>query len=122
MNLTESLIIGSQPESQWLPSNDVEYRLKSINTGEYLTEWEDLSNKTIEFGNYTEPIPATPEDLNAEFNDWVLVISVLIGFAVASVVVVVLVMQKSSKRTTRHEIFDTTTTYRPGDFGKGGFK
>ena len=50
--------------TQYLPTSDVEFRLYSIATGEYLTEWEPLpANKTVDFGFYDIEVPEYPKDV-----------------------------------------------------------
>jgi len=58
----DSMIVSAQFNlEQWLPKQDVEYRLKSIATGEYLNEWEPLpENKTVDFGFYETEIDPGP--------------------------------------------------------------
>jgi hypothetical protein len=119
-NKIQNMSIERTPLNLDILNQGVKYRVTFAN-GTELNDWEDLSEKKIEFGNYTEILPATPADLNAEYNDWILVVSVLISIAIASVIVVLLVMQRQSKNKRRIEILDTSTrTYRPSDFGKGG--
>jgi hypothetical protein len=70
----ETVQLAAQESAQvFLPSANVTYRIKSINTGEYLTEWEDLSGTEIDLGFYEETIPATPEDIRVEIKDWLMI-------------------------------------------------
>ncbi len=61
-DLIDNLTISAQNTiEQYLPNEDVEYRLKSVATGEYLSEWEELpENKTVSFGFYETEVPSDP--------------------------------------------------------------
>jgi len=65
-NETDSLIVTAQDQlEKYLPKQDVEYRLKSVDSGKYLTNWTAVENKTIDFGFYKDQnIPAYPEPFN----------------------------------------------------------
>ncbi len=80
-NITDSLILSAQNSlNQWLPKEDVEYRLKSVATGEYLTDWKEMpENKTIDFGWYEIEIPAEPEpDLMVAPMGWMITIIIIL--------------------------------------------
>lgn len=75
LNMTESLIVGAQETvDQMMPVTGVEYRVQSVNTGQYLTEWTGVpANQTIDLGYYNETIPATPEQIRLEIQDYLMV-------------------------------------------------
>lgn len=60
--LIETLTVSAQNTvDQYLPSNNVEYRLWSVEDEEYLTDWEDLpDNMTVDFGFYETEVPIVP--------------------------------------------------------------
>ena len=64
--IIENLTLAAQESlTQYLPSDDVDYRLWSIADEEYLSEWEPLpENRTVDFGFYDEELPEIP-DFNA---------------------------------------------------------
>jgi hypothetical protein len=91
-NEMQSLIIAAQNSAdQKLPNSDVEYRVKSLTTGQYLTDWIDLSNKTVDYGFYTEELQP---DLNTDTNDWIL--TVLIFSIVCIALGVIIVYQRNA--------------------------
>jgi len=70
-NITETMILGAMESlSIILPDEDVFYRVKSISTGEYLTEWDEIDENLIDIGFYEEIIPATPEDVKLEITNY----------------------------------------------------
>ena len=79
----ESMILSAQNSlNQWLPKENVEYRLKSVATGKYLTDWEEMpEDKTVSFGFYETEIPAEPEPID------VTVLTVFIFFLFVSVII-----------------------------------
>ncbi len=79
----ETLTVSAQNTiTQYLPSDEVEYRLYSIATEDYLTEWEPLpENKTVDFGFYEAEIPVIPEPILFSFDTflwWIVVVVCLI--------------------------------------------
>ncbi len=55
-NEIETLVLSAQDTlSQLIPNENVTYRWKSLDTGEYLTEWEEIpDNKTISYGMFED--------------------------------------------------------------------
>ncbi|WP_371801762.1 hypothetical protein [Candidatus Lokiarchaeum ossiferum] len=103
-------IAAQETISQAILNEDVEYRVKDVATGEYLTEWEELPpNKTVKFGDYEEIIPATPSDLVVEENDWFIAVGVWILVGIVGIVAVILVMRKIGKKS-RYEIMNIPTS------------
>ncbi|MHA1285387.1 MAG: hypothetical protein ACTSQP_23030, partial [Promethearchaeota archaeon] len=79
-NLIENLTVAAQNSlEQYLPKENVEYRLYSIDKKEYLSEWKPLpENKTVSFGFYDEKVPEIP-DFNVT-NTWLMIIIIVLGF------------------------------------------
>jgi hypothetical protein len=86
-DLIDNLTISAQNTiEQYLPNENVEYRLWSVANEEYLTDWVELpENRTVSFGFYEEEIPDVP-DFNAP-GIWLMIILILMGcgFAIALV-------------------------------------
>jgi len=82
----DSMIVSAQYNlEQWLPKQDVEYRLKSIATGEYLDEWKPLpENKTVGFGFYETEVDQGP--IIVSFTNIVMLFFFFTLFAVIIVV------------------------------------
>ncbi|MFW9971345.1 MAG: hypothetical protein ACFFDF_14220, partial [Candidatus Odinarchaeota archaeon] len=61
-NQIDTLTVSAQNTiEQFLPAEDVEYRLKSVATGEYLSDWEPLPDtKIVDFGFYEVEVPDVP--------------------------------------------------------------
>jgi len=103
---TDSIIVGAGDiVSQILPTNmtsDVDYRVKNIETDEYLTEWTALpENKTVDIGFFDTTVPATPDDLKPT-NVSVWTISLL---SVAIIVVLgYLYLKNKSQNTAKKSI------------------
>jgi hypothetical protein len=70
----ESLtLLSDETKELNLPKFGTEYRVKSLASGEYLTEWAPISNDTINLGFYEEPIRVSPEDIRLEIKDYLLI-------------------------------------------------
>lgn len=86
----ENLTVSAQNTiEQYLPKEDVEYRLWSIENEEYLNEWTPLpDNKTVDFGFYETEVPVTPTPIFEEsIFQWIIIlipISLLIVLAFIS--------------------------------------
>lgn len=86
-----------------LPKTGVKYRIYSVANQSYLTEWEDIpDNKTISWGEYEEVIPATPEDVETEMNDWILAIEVLGMIAGIAIAIILVMVKKLNPKTKIH--------------------
>ena len=73
-NQIETLQIGSQAQlDQMLPNANVTYRVRSVSTGEYLTNWTPITNTTVDLGYYNETIAATPDQIRLEIKDYLLI-------------------------------------------------
>jgi len=77
----ENLTVSAQNTiEQFLPNQEVEYRLWSVANGEYLTEWTPLpENKTVSFGFYETEIPVDPTPI---VNNMMIMFWVFIFFVV----------------------------------------
>jgi hypothetical protein len=95
LNETESLVITAQTTlSQLIPNENVTYRVKSLATGEYLDEWKPIpENKTIDLGFYSEEISITPEDIQIELMNYVMIVMI----AVIALTIIALLLIKKSK-------------------------
>lgn len=91
----ESLVIASQDTlSQLIPNQNVTYRVKSLETGEFLDDWKPIpENQTIDLGFYSEPVSITPEDIKIEMKDYLT----LAMIAVIALTVIALMLIKKSK-------------------------
>jgi len=59
----DTLLVSSQETiNQLLPSDNVDWRIKSIETGEYLNEWQNLDNTSVTFGFYEDVFNPSPID------------------------------------------------------------
>jgi hypothetical protein len=93
-NMTEELELASQAIlTQYLPSRDVKYRVKSISTGEYLTLWKTIDDKNITLGFYSEIVPATPEQVQLEITDYLLL--ALFGVIIAGIAIILYIKTKT---------------------------
>jgi hypothetical protein len=82
----ESLEVTAQNQlDQFLPKQNVSYRLKSVETGEYLNNWTEIQNKTVDFGFYEKDVPMDPEPFITNIQ------TILIGFITAVVIVVIII-------------------------------
>ena len=77
----DNLTVSAQNTiDQYLPKDDVEYRLKSITTGEYLSDWEALpENRSVNFGFFETEVPYDPKPLVFDFTvllAFIIIISV----------------------------------------------
>ncbi|MFX1569823.1 MAG: hypothetical protein ACFFCV_15835 [Promethearchaeota archaeon] len=87
---------------QYLPKEDVEYRLKSVETGEYLSDWEDLpETKTVDFGFFEAEVPDIPKPI---INDTATVIAFWILAIIIAIVGVVLYIKIRSATNRTSEI------------------
>ncbi len=91
----ESIILSAQDDlDRWLPKEDVEYRLKSVSTGEYLTDWKEMpKNKTVDFGWYETEVPETPEPwkwTEGELRQFVFIIIGIVAFFLVIAVIYVI--------------------------------
>jgi len=88
--LIETLIVSAQNTvEQYLPSEDVEYRLWSVEDEEYLTDWEELPDTmTVDFGFYEAEVPITPEPIwfSPELFYSTLIIAGIVGIVIAVLV------------------------------------
>ncbi len=76
-DLIETLTVSAQNTiEQYLPAEDVEYKLYSVETGEALSFWEELpDNKTVDFGFYETEVPAVPTpQIEEAFQQWAIII------------------------------------------------
>ncbi len=79
-NYIKELLLGAQTSiTQSIKNEDIEYRVKSINTGQYLSEWADLNDTVVDLGFYDAPLGQT-DIYNTEINDWLFLIIVIVIF------------------------------------------
>ena len=79
-DLIENITISAQNTiEQYLPNEDVEYRLWSVAEEEYLNEWTPLpENKTVDFGFYEAEVPIEPTPFFEEaIFQWAIIIIVI---------------------------------------------
>lgn len=88
--------LGAQETiNQAIKNSGTQYRIKSIQTGEYISDWKPLpSNKTVNFGFYDEVIPATPEQIQFEIKDYLLI--ALFATVCLAVVIVLYIRTQST--------------------------
>jgi hypothetical protein len=86
-NIIDNLTVSAQNTiEQFLPNEDVEYRLWSTTNKEYLSDWVALpDNRTVNFGFYEEDIPDIP-DFNAP-GIWLMIVLILLECGAAIVFV-----------------------------------
>lgn len=103
-DLIDNLTISAQNTiEQYLPNEDVEYRLKSVATGEYLSKWEELpENKTVSFGFYETEVPSDPRPLINAMNMlvWFAIFVIFILF----IIIVLYVRFKKEKASIPIEL------------------
>lgn len=89
---------GGATAEIFLPSANVTWRIRSVNTGEYLTEWEPVADNQIDFGTWDTEFPETEivVDENITSADF-LVAFAIIGATVAVYVWAVRKMKADSK-------------------------
>jgi len=83
-NLIETLTVSAQNTiDQYLPADDVEYRLWSVEDEEYLSDWEELPDtKTVDFGFYETEVPIEPIPILEEaFLQWFMVFIFVVIFS-----------------------------------------
>lgn len=88
-NRTDSMLVTAQESMEkYLPkSNETEYRLKSVATGEYLTQWQPLpATKTVDFGFYEEEVAAFPAFATLDTNNfntvWIDILLLIVFFGI----------------------------------------
>ena len=92
---------------QYLPKEDVEYRLKSVATGEYLSDWEELpENKTINFGFYSEVVPFNPDPIVSSFNNIIVLIILGTGLFLIAVGVALYIKKKNRELKEKNDNSD----------------
>jgi hypothetical protein len=77
-----------------MPADNVDYRVKSLTTGQYLTDWIAINGTTIDYGFYTDDL--TP-DFNTELNDWILTI-LIFAIICAALTIVIIYQRKQNAR------------------------
>ncbi|MBD3343094.1 MAG: hypothetical protein GF353_28610 [Candidatus Lokiarchaeota archaeon] len=80
--------------NRYLPSSNVEYRVYSLEDEEYLDEWEDLNETTVDIGFYSENVPETPDVIDLTANDWFY-----FGLAALIVIAIIEVLYFKAKRS-----------------------
>ncbi len=96
----ELLLSAQNMIDQYLPNEDVEYRLWSIEDEEYLSNWEALpDNKTVSFGFYSEAIPKTP-DFNAPVI-WLMIVLIILGCG-ASIILIGYIAYRYRKKSENY--------------------
>lgn len=123
-NQTNAMIIAAQnTASQMLPKTGVQYRVKSMATGEYLEDWTDLTNKTVELGFYNETLAVTPDQIKLEIKDY-LMIALFAVVALAAITILYIKAQgqleaippeKRKEKKKAYGVRDDTPVY----FGSG---
>jgi len=101
LNETESLVIAAQTTlSQLIPSENVTYRVKSLETGEFLDDWKIIpENQTIDLGFYSEPVSITPEDIQLKYQDFLL--WGLVAIVALTVISILLIQSKRELEKTQ---------------------
>jgi len=99
-DLVDNLTITAQNSiEQYLPSEDVEYRLWSVENGEYLTDWEVLpDNKTVNFGFFEEDVPVDPTPIITGYQTmfWFVV---FFAFALINTIFLYIKLQRKSNKS-----------------------
>ena len=101
-DIIEKLVISADDSiEQYLPSEDVEYRLWSVDDEKYLDEWEELDpkNKTVNFGFFEMEIPEIPEPL--ENDDATIISSIMIFSVIGAIIVITWQVRSGANRTTK---------------------
>jgi hypothetical protein len=85
-DLIDNLTVSAQNTiDQYLPNEDVEYRLWSVANNEYLTDWVELpENRTVDFGFYEEEIPFDPEPITNTFLTYLIVVLFFVGLSLGA--------------------------------------
>jgi hypothetical protein len=113
-----TLYIAAQAQiNQNIINHDVQYRVKSVQTGEYLTEYEDLDTKNVSVGYYDEVIPATPEEIRLEIKDYLMVALFFCIIALATAGMYILAKSDMNKNPKSQKNPDDA----PGVSYTGGF-
>jgi len=104
-NLIENLTVAAQNSlEQYLPKENVEYRLYSIDKQEYLTEWKPLpENKTVSFGFYDEKVPEIP-NFNVT-NTWLMIILITLGFVMIFTIITYIAYKYYKKSKAYREVY-----------------
>jgi len=105
----ENLTVSAQNTiTQFLPDDDVEYRLYSVANDEYLNEWTALpENKTVDFGFFEADLPVDPEDY---LKDYMAIFVAFTVLMVAFLVIVVFIRrarkigEEPSKKQKKEEV------------------
>ena len=82
-DLIDNLTVSAQNTiEQFLPTEDVEYRVWSVEDQEYLDEWQPLpANRTVPFGFYEAEIPFDPEPITNTFLTYLIVVIFFVGLS-----------------------------------------
>lgn len=95
-NEIRNLTIAAQESiNQAMIDHDVDYQVLSLSDNAILQEWQPLLNNTIELGFYEDNLE--PKDLQAELNDWILVI-IIFGFICAAMISVIMIQRKKNQK------------------------
>ena len=96
----ENLTVSAQNTiEQYLPKEDVEYRLWSVAEEEYLNKWTPLpDNKTVDFGFYETEVPEVPTPILEESIFMWIIICIAIMLAYISYVVITKLIKRNKRR------------------------
>ncbi len=104
-DLIEEIIISADDLiEQWLPAEDVEYRLWSVDDEEYLDEWTALpDNKTVSFGFFETEVHIIPDPIGTpdEFDVLLTVVILLLFIVPVGVGLIYFKIRKGANRTTK---------------------
>ncbi len=105
-DLIETLTVSAQNTiDQYLPAEDVEYRLWSIADEEYLNNWTALpENKTVDFGFFETDLPVDPE---LYLKDFMVIFAGFFILIIAFVVVVLFIYKINKKKKHRENIWES---------------
>jgi hypothetical protein len=76
---------ASESKTKFMPKTNVTYRVKSLRTGEYLTDWKPISNKTIDYGTFEDPAVSNPTLEGVTGVDFLVSLSILLIAIVLSI-------------------------------------
>lgn len=104
-NQIQSMSLAAlESATQFLPNTNVDYRVKSMATGEYLTEWEAVTGENITIGWYNETISATPAEIRLEIKDYLLVaLFGVVGFSAMAVLYIKTKAQLDANPDSAHK-------------------
>ncbi len=103
-DLIEEITISADDlVEQYLPAEDVEYNLWSVEDEEYLDEWTALpDNKTVSFGFFETEVPIIPPPIIPDTIDYFITLGVMITFVFIIIgSILYFKIRKGANRTTK---------------------